>query len=112
MSMLSFKSSVEVSKSSVGISAARLRSGTTCAVLELDGVAGAIPAGRNVPAAIPAGRNVPASAVLELASPVSSASVGSEGARFLVGCASRIGSPVSGSTCSDKVLREGDVITA
>ena len=89
LSMLSFKSSVR-------ISAARLRSGTACAVLELDGVAGVIPAG----------------AVLELASPVSSASVGSDGARFLVGCASRIGSPVSGFTCADNIFGEGDVISA
>ena len=96
MSMPSFKSSIGTTKSSVGTSAkssvgtsaARLRSGTACAVLELAGV------------------------VLELASPVSSASVGSEGAHFLVGCASCIGSPVSGFTCSDKIFEEGHVISA
>ena len=66
MSMLS-------AKSSVGISAARLRSG--------------------------------AGAVLELESPVSRASVGSEGTRFLVGCTSRIGPLVSGgSSCGDEIF--------
>ena len=96
MSMLSAKSS----KSSVGISDARLRSGTTGAALELDGAAGAAGA-------------IPVDAVLELASPVSSASVGSEAARFLVGCASRMGPlVVSGAACSNRIFGEGDDIVA
>ena len=86
MSMLS-------ARSSVGISAARLRSGAADAVLELEGTAGAVP-------------------VLELESPMSSAFVGSEAARFLVGCASRMGPMVSGAACSDKNFGKGDDIGA
>ena len=88
MSMPSFASSVGTAKSSVGTSKSSV--GTSAARL----------------------RSGTAGAVLELASPVSSASVGSDGARFLVGCASRIGSPVFGFAGSDKIFGEGDVISA
>ena len=58
------------------------------AVLQLKGAAGAVPAG----------------AVLELDSPMSRASVGSDAARFLVGCTSRMGLLASDVACSIKSL--------